>query len=155
MRAVGEAVCPTSPTPPSKRLSASKLAKMTSENACGCRFPKKLRHKDWHRYLGYDGAPYFEKEYGDYLLTGIPDKFNGSVVELKTFYYPECERKMIERGLKQLEVYGYISGNPNLELHTYDTRRGQFSELIRFKADESRLEGIVKAYESTLTDINK
>lgn len=129
-----------------KRISCSNIAHLIVPDPSHSRKPPQAKGKNLHDILGYNENRHFIRDYEDLSLRGTPDRFNGSVIELKTFYYPEFEKIQERRGEIQLLAYGYISGNPNLELHLYDARNNLFTEKYKFEYDSETLGLIMDRY---------
>lgn len=133
-----------------KSVSATKIAhSLFPDPERIRRRPKRYLGKETHERLQYNNQENFRKEYGRWRVHGVPDRYDGSVIELKTYLpvdWYDFRQLQLSRGTVQLLVCGYASGNPNLELHLYDLEKNLMEEPIRFKYNHKSFTELMEAY---------
>jgi len=92
---------------------------------------------DWHKKLGYDNDILYQKhliENGDiFLIRGKPDRINGCVQELKTFYKKDPKMiygKLVPYAIDQLAFYSFLTEIGECEVHLFDTKKEDFFDII-------------------------
>jgi hypothetical protein len=133
-----------------KSVSATKIAHSLFPDPEGIkRRPKKYIGRDLHKKLQYGNQEHFKKKYGEWRVHGTPDRYNGSVIEFKT-YFPvdwfDFRELQFSRGIVQLLVCGYASGNPNLELHMYNLEENVRENPISFSYKHQDFIELMEAY---------
>lgn len=127
-----------------KRLSAGQISSLLfyrDKDIKGYRTPEYVltSGKIVHNRLGYDNTQIFKRYYyckqfdEVWLITGMPDKLEperNTVVELKTYGSKATKQRQIKAGEIQVQVYCFITGLENWELHFFNSYREEMEAPI-------------------------